>query len=504
MRLCRREAGFFLLTALSIVPLWIVKRPPSQDWPQHVAAVRVLIDHAVPALRLADAVQIDLARTQYVGFYLLAALIAQGIGAASAVKLLMSCTLIAIPYGLRALLRASGGDERYAPFAVVLTYTAHVLLGFLSFLAAVPLALFALHAAIRYRVRPSLRHGVWLSLWLVALFFMHVLPFVFALLGAVLILAGCERPALRGAGLALLPSMSLAALWASLSPAGGSTAVLVRDALLHRSSSATQFDSPRRTLLEFPEWLTDVLPGPWDVIVLSAACVVLLVFGLLFQDRALARARSVPHSVRFVMVMPLFALVCAFVLPNHHGWIWPVASRFPYLFVLLFPLLLPRMQKRAGDVCAIVLGVLALAHVGLIARAFDRIEKTEMRGFEAALALIPEGSRVLGLMYYMTSKHVLTHVFMHAHAHVQADHGGVLMYSFAMTPQSPFVYVDPPAGPPALRQGLGWSPHLTDMNLASEYFEYAIAHGYHEHLAMVRRYYEPIYDENGWSVYRRY
>lgn len=504
MRLRPGAVGFFVLAALSVVPLWVVERPPSQDWPQHVAAVRVLIDHAKPGLGLADVVQVDLTRTQYVGFYLLSALFAKALGAATAVKLVMSLALVGIPYALRALLRASGGDDRYAPFAVALTYTAHVVLGFLSFLAAVPIALFVLQAAIRYRVTPSVRNGLLLSLLAIALFYMHVLPFAFALCGSALILFGTSRRSQIGGALALSPALGLAAAWALLSPAGGHTAGLLRDALLHRTSASTHFDAPLKTLREFPEWLTDVLPGNWDVLVLAATIGVPLVFGLVFRERATERTTAPARSVRFLWALPLFALLCAFVLPAQHDWIWPVASRFPYFFVLLLPLLLPRMEQRAGDVCALLLAALALTHVGLMTYAFRRVERTELRGLDGALASIPEGARVLGLMYHMTSKHVLHHVFMHAHAHVQAAHGGVLDYSFARTPQSPFTYRPPPLGPPLINQGLGWSPHLADMREAAKYFEYAIAHGYAAHLGFVRLFYEPIYDENGWSVYRRY
>lgn len=499
----RLGLAFLLLTLIAVLPLWIVERPPSQDWPQHVAAVRVLIDHDDPAFGMRDAVEVDLSRTQYVGFYLLAAAFAQLLGPALAVKLLISLVLIAIPYSLRALLRATGGDERYAFFALSLTYSAHVLLGFLSFLAAVPLALFAIAQAARYRRAPSVGGGVALGVLLVCLFYAHVMPYAFALLGVGIALLGGSLRAWLGAGLALAPSLGLTAHWASESEAGHSTLDALRAGLAHESVGQTRFDPFDKTLRELPEWLTDVLHGERDLVLLAASCALLILGGLSLRDRAYRRSEHAPWSARALAVLSPFALLCAFAMPYQHGWIWPIAGRFPYLCLLLLPLLLPRMRARAGDLCALLLAALALAHVTVVALAFRDVEREEARGLSGALASIPDGARVLGLMYQGGSAYVRHFPFMHTHAFAQAEHGGVCMFSFALTSQSPFVYRPFPAGPPPLNLGLGWAPHAADMHVAALYFEYALVRGTHPHLDYVRQYYAPIYEQNAWSLYKR-
>jgi hypothetical protein len=172
-----------VLSLLSVVPLWLVERPPFQDWPQHLATIRVLLDYSEPALRLSDAVQIDLSRTQYLGFYLAAAALAKLLGVAVATKLLLSPSLLATPLALRALLRALGRDERHALFVLPLTYNAHVILGFLNFVAAIPLALLTLTVAAHNQAERTIARAVSLGALLVLLFCMHVV--LFALAGSV-------------------------------------------------------------------------------------------------------------------------------------------------------------------------------------------------------------------------------------------------------------------------------------------------------------------------------
>src|ERR671926_295742 len=51
-------------------PLWTGRFLPFQDAPQHLAAIRVLADYDVPAFAFRRWFEIDLLRSQYLGFYL--------------------------------------------------------------------------------------------------------------------------------------------------------------------------------------------------------------------------------------------------------------------------------------------------------------------------------------------------------------------------------------------------------------------------------------------------
>ena len=422
-------------------------------------------------------------------------------GATLAVKLVMIAVLIAIPYGLRALLREIGSDPRYAYFAISLTYSAHLVLGFLNFLAAVPFMLFSLVYAARYRAAPTLVRSLTLAGLLLTLFYMHVLPFALAMVGVGLVLLGCRGRYRLGAVGALAPALAAAALWTQGSDAGGSTVDLLKATLQRETNDETRFQPLEKTIRELPDWLTDVLPGVADVCLLAAACMILIGVALALREQS--GAPPVPRSTRLLVLLPPLALALAFTMPYQHAWIWPVAGRFPYLFLLLLPIVLPRMRLAAGMPAAALLAALGLAHVALVGVAFYRSDRKEARGFEGALATIPVGAHTLGLMYGAGSRFVRYGVFMQYHAYVQAERGGVTAFSFASLPQSPFVYRGYPAGPPPVNLGSGWAPQNADMQLAARFFEYAIAHGENPHLQLVHLFYEPVYSRNGWSVFRR-
>ena len=138
------ELLFAVATAAAVLPLWWVDFPPIQDLPQHLAAIRVLHDYRTPALGFEQYFEIDLLRTQYVAYYLAADLLAYALDVGDANRVLLSACIIGLPYSLRSLQAALGGDPRLGLLALPLTYNAHLILGFLNFLSAIPLATYPL------------------------------------------------------------------------------------------------------------------------------------------------------------------------------------------------------------------------------------------------------------------------------------------------------------------------------------------------------------------------
>jgi hypothetical protein len=307
-----------------------------------------------------------------------------------------------------------------------------------------------------------------------------------------------ERNAKRMAQglLPTLPGALCALLWSRHSPAGESTFEAVLGTLKGETSGLTRFDPFEKTLQEIPEWLTDVLQGDADVVLLWLWLLAFVTAVVLPRDPARAPALN-----RLSLLAPLSAL-CAFVLPYQHDWIWPIAGRFPHLALVFSPLLLPRMRERWSAGVSAALAVLTLAHVGISTRAFLHFDREEVRGFADALTNIPEGARVVGLIYENESAYVGFHPFMHYAAYSQADHGGVIGFSFAQTQQSPFFYVAP-GGPPNVRLGFGWAPEAAAPHKLAGYFEYALSRGEHTHTRGLQEFYERTYQANGWSLWRR-
>ena len=71
-----------------------------------------------------------------------------------------------------------------------LTWNAHLILGFLNFISAIPLALFGLALAARLRQEFTPRRAVGLAVVSTLTFYTHVVPFAFLGLGAALMLVG--------------------------------------------------------------------------------------------------------------------------------------------------------------------------------------------------------------------------------------------------------------------------------------------------------------------------
>ena len=114
------ELVFLALVTGSVVPLWLVRYPPIEDLPQHLAAIRVLHSLHDPAFGLAPYFELTLSRTQYLAYYLTADLLAYPLGVRHANLVLVTAAVAGTPLALRALLRALGRDEKLALFALPL------------------------------------------------------------------------------------------------------------------------------------------------------------------------------------------------------------------------------------------------------------------------------------------------------------------------------------------------------------------------------------------------
>src|SRR6478736_4399595 len=96
----RREKVTLVWLAVALMasaPAWIVKYPPIQDLPFHLATIRVVHDLHNPAFGFDDDFVLTLGRTQYVIYYLIASLLAYVVGIVNANIALMCCYLGGTP-----------------------------------------------------------------------------------------------------------------------------------------------------------------------------------------------------------------------------------------------------------------------------------------------------------------------------------------------------------------------------------------------------------------------
>src|ERR1035438_8479393 len=156
MRMPKGSTLFYVAVAFFVsAPAWIVKHPPLQDLPFHLATIRIIKSFHDPAFGFDKEFVLTLGRTQYVVYYLLAALFSTVVGLIGANVVLVSMYLGGTVLALRELLRALGKDA--PPFLLVVPVLINILFvyGLLQFLFGIPVMLWALATAIRHFERPT-------------------------------------------------------------------------------------------------------------------------------------------------------------------------------------------------------------------------------------------------------------------------------------------------------------------------------------------------------------
>jgi hypothetical protein len=492
---------FGVLSVACVLPLFRAELPPLQDLPQHLAAVRVLRSH--PELGLGQYFDVELFRTQYLTYYLTVWLLSYPFGILLASKLVIAATLAALPWSLASLLRALGRDPRLAVFAFGLAYNAHLVLGFFNFVAALPLMFYAITRAVDYRRTPTRREATVVALLLVACFYTHVVPFAFAALGVGLVLLGGGLvPSLRR-GFLFVPAALAAIIWLHGTPAGGATLSAAGGG---DGDKAPQYASVNAAIKELPMWLTDVLAGTRDEQLLVAWGALLLCAMALGLRRPPEHAHFVPehpseHAYRVALLAPL-ALVAYFVTPVSYDWIWPISARFPLIALLFAVLLLPPARGFFGSATLAAVGFVAFLGFSDVARAFATFERDEVGAIDEAIAAIPAGERVAGLIFDRGSREVKFSPFIHYAAMYQAAKGGAVMFTFADFPQSPFRFKDANR-PPRVSPRWEWLPEKVDPARDLAWYRFVLVRGSPGRIARDAEHFEKVFSGPRWTVWRR-
>ncbi|MGE0787382.1 MAG: hypothetical protein AB7S26_17045 [Sandaracinaceae bacterium] len=499
------EIAFALAAVYATVPLWAVVHPAIQDLPQHLAAIRVLSSYGDPDLAFSQYFTIELHRTQYLAYYLAAIALSWPFGVLVANKILISASIIGTPYALRMWLRASARDERLALLALPLTWNAHLILGFMNFTSAIPLAFVGIALALQLRASWTRRRAIALGVVALLCFYTHVVPFAFLGLGAALVgLDWSDRRATIRRWIPLVPSAIAALVWSRLSPAGEST---LSAASGGGSEGRAAFASVAENVAQLPSWLTDVLHAERDEQLLIAYAIVFAVAAVNALGGARVPSASEPAppplSVRrrLALLSPL-ALLLYFVTPASYDWIWPINARFPLLAILFA---IPSLPRQRGAIGALVLaGALAISMLSSaeVTRAFTAFDEEEVGSLDEAIASMPEGARVAGLVFDRGSREVKFSPFIHSVAWAQAQNGGAVMFTFADFPQSPFVFREdhrPPRVPPRWE----WTPERVDPDRDLAWYDYVLVRGGPGRIADPRQPYEQVFASDHWRVYRR-
>jgi len=496
------------LSAACVFPIFKVAYLPIQDLPQHLAAIRVLHDFHDPVFRFSELFELQLLRTQYLTVYLATDLLAYVLPLELAMRVVIALVLVAVPWSLRALLRAIGKDERLALLAFPLAYNAHFLLGFLNFIAAIALALYGLALAVQIREREQAavstrKQAVLLGVVALTYFYSHVVPFALLGLGAFLVALERDLRAVVRRLLPLVPCGIAALLWLQTSAAGQATLAAAQG---DAAGKRIEHTAAKQALAQLPMWMTDILTGDADDKLLLAWCALMafaLACSLVPYARTELGATPLARALgrRLLLIAPLCALLY-FVAPTSYDWIWPIAQRFPLLaalFATLWIAPLKRWLSHAILIAAFVCSAASFHHAG---SAFGMFSRLEVGDFDHALAAIPPGQRVAGLIYGRGSRYVAFSPFIHFVAYYQARKGGAVMFTFADFPQSPFRFRED-TRPPRVWPRWEWTPERVRPATDLAWYDYVLVRGFAPRIARADSGFTQVYKGAPWSVWKR-
>jgi hypothetical protein len=127
-------AVLVLLSAILVLPIWLVKYPPLIDYPNHLARAFVLHHLHDPHYDFASWYAPDWGPNPYLLADLLMQVFQCAVGIYVAGRLMLTLCVLGLPWGVLFFLRrANPGSEYLALWAFALAYNPNLLMGFMSF-----------------------------------------------------------------------------------------------------------------------------------------------------------------------------------------------------------------------------------------------------------------------------------------------------------------------------------------------------------------------------------
>jgi hypothetical protein len=465
-----RATLFYVAIAIFVsAPAWIVRHPPLQDMPFHLATMRILRSFHDPAYGFDQEFALTLGRTQYVVYYLFGAILSTVVGLVAANVLLVSTYLGGTILALRELLRALGKDSRLCLFVAPGLVNILFMYGLLQFLFGIPVMLWALATAVRHFEQPTRRTSILLSGLAIVLFYSHIFTFGIFAIGFAAMFPWESPPRWLRAALPTLPAFAIVVWWLVFTEAGR----LVFGAAAH--NSADPHRAPDVALTDLPNWFMNVFQDHSDEYVLiGLAILVVATLGLAQGDRDGTK----PVARRYA-VLPIVCIVLYFVLPDGHGYIWLISQRFPLLFAITAIPLLNMPSGLRG--WAITTAALALVGVSTTntCKHFIQYERDEVGDIDEAIDQMAPRSKVCALIYDKGSKSLVNQPFLHFGSYYQVEKGGVVEFTYAGYAHWPVDFLPghyPPPGHSA-RLRWEWTPEQTPISEIYPYYDYVLTRG---------------------------
>jgi hypothetical protein len=450
-----------LAALASAAPIWSSELLPFQDAPQHLAAIRVLADWSSPAFAFPRWFSLDLTHSQYLGFYLPAALLAKAIGPHGACRVVLTLIAFALPASAWLLLGSFGRDRRLAIFAPALFHTSLLYIGLFNFVASIPVTVAAVALVERELRAPDRRRVLVLAAAAVALLYLHPSGFFIAA-GAACFLAVTSGEPLRRKARALLP----------LGPALLPLCLALRAAPPQPLGTHTQSSMPRwqpflQQVFDVGR-LGNVLVGRADEI--FAAAVLLAFLAIVFAP---GRSAATPRAWR----LPLLA-ACTFAVylaaPIGAGHVWLIHLRFlPFLALVLLAAPTPAPHRFTPALLATA-AVLQIGYAFVLVDAYRRFDaEAAPAPLRQVLAKAQPGRRLMARIYNQESNVINFSPYMHFGLYYQVERGGRARFNFGELPWMP-IRLRPDVPAAELPPNYEWSPDLVRWDRAAADSDYLL------------------------------
>ena len=449
---------FWALTLLSVVPLWCARYLPFTDLPEHVAAMAT-ISHLIAGQSPDAAIyEIAFGRCQYLLYHGLGALFTLVVGdAVIANKLLLSAVALAFPLSLRAALRAFAKDEALALLAVLPFLARPLFIGFLPYVASIPLYFCGVALVERHRAAPSLRRKIGLAVFPLLLLFTHASAAVLFLASAFALetlaaarsvetISAWARAALRSC-VWLIPGCAAVAGWWAF----GKITVQA-DSLAGPGEIGSL--GLIHSLRALPLWSFDLFTTHLDELCGVAWWGTLAAFALAGSRPARPGARSgilgLVARIDLALV-PLLVLLAAFLFtPFRVGAGGMLNVRLAPLIALAATLPLARVDVRVRWWLLGAVAMTTVVHVANAAWAIRTLAAREVAGLDEVLGAMRPGTSVVSLQF--DPRRSLAHVdpYPFVASYHRARGGGIASYSFSDLVHWPVQYrsgMAPPTKP---------------------------------------------------------
>ena len=449
---------------------------------------------------------IAFARSQYLLYHSAGALLTRVVGdAVLANRVLLVAVAIALPLSVRAALRALDRDEGLAILACMPFLSRPLFVGFLPYVASLPLYFFGIALVVR-RANSSAsrrRRTVLLALLAIALFYTHIsalMVFVVTAFALETILAAQpprEAPddppssfarwaVARIYGLAwLAPVGVIAAAW---SLAGRIT--LRGESLTDRGEIGTMDVS--RSIHALPLWTFDVFRSHIDELCGGIWWTILAILAVLGAraggsgpDEVLpaGRAESRPLALRLLgrldpAYVPLFCVLAIyFVTPFRIGAGGMLNVRLAPLVAIAATL---TVSQSRGRLRTLLLGGAALAtmaHSANATREIRALAREHMAGFDQVLAAMRPGTRLVTLAFDHRVTRTYYDPYPFAGSYHRAAGGAVASYSFSELPHWPVHYRSEARPPPKPMPLWIYAPCAYRHAFDGPYYDYVLVSG---------------------------